>query len=100
MDNGLWERVWKAVQWLMAMAILVVLHWLAGKLLVFAVPARMTDALALLECVISSFFMLIYLLLGWEVLMIFVDPFLKRVQGQQVSPVASGKSGGMAEPGD
>ena len=73
----LWGKVWLALNNLLALAVIVGAHWLFGHLLHFAFPPALKSVIDVVDVIVSSFFALIYVYLGWEILAAFL-PFLKR----------------------
>jgi hypothetical protein len=71
------------------MVIFGVAHRLVSKFLDFIVPPHMNGVLSFTESVTFVMFLLLYLFLGWEMLMIFFGPVLMRRQPQSESIAAN-----------
>jgi hypothetical protein len=72
-----WGKVWRGLQRIFALILLVAAHWLVSRLFRLVFPPSLSKVLDFVEIVISLFFALIYVYLGWEVLAAFL-PALKR----------------------
>jgi len=75
--DGFWQRVWSALQPLIALVIFAIAHWIVNHVLKWILPPNLEWAFPFVEDVFYVFFFLVYVYLGWEMVTVFI-PWLRR----------------------
>jgi hypothetical protein len=60
---------------------MMAIHYCLQKALEYTVPKRLTGALVLAESVIFVFFLIIYVKLGWDTMVVFIPRLEGRTDG-------------------